>query len=49
MTPRTLFDEAIGTPVNADHALDPAADTVILPALSSILLPWTPNQTDAAA
>ncbi len=45
----TLFDEVIGTPVNADHALDPAADTVILPALSSIRFFSTPNQTDASA
>jgi hypothetical protein len=48
MTPRIRFDDANGPPINAHHALEPAADTVIRPILSSIILPLTPNQTDAA-
>jgi hypothetical protein len=49
MTPRTRFDDADDSPINAHDALDPAADTVIRPILSSTPFPLTPNQTDAAA
>ena len=48
MTPRTLIDMASGTPVKTDHGLDQETDTVSLPVLSPILLPWAQNRTEAA-